>query len=58
MSNNIFENIDTIIKGVVYFCLLLVAAIISAFILYFVAMTAWRTLWLCWDAIFSHKWEI
>ena len=45
MSNNIFENIDTIIKGIVYFCLLLVAAILSAFVLYFVAMTVWRTLW-------------
>lgn len=56
MKDNTFETIDSIVKGIVYFCLLLVAAIVSAFVLYFVAMTAWRTLWLCWDTIFSHSW--
>lgn len=56
MNDNIFEKIDTIIKGIVYFCLLLVAAIASAFVLYFVAMTAYRTFWLCWELLFRHQW--
>lgn len=57
MHNNIFEKIETIIKAIVYFCLLLVAACAAAFILYFVAMAAFRLIGLCWDVLFSHNWS-
>jgi len=56
MFSNLFEIIDSVIKGVAYFCLLLVAACVSLFVLYFVAMTAYRMFWMCWDLIFSHDW--
>ena len=56
MNNNIFENIDTLIKGIIYFCLLLAATIVSLFVLYFVFMTIYRTCGLCWDLIFEHDW--
>ena len=58
MANNMFETIDNAIKSVAYFCLLLVVAILAAFVLYFVAMTAYRAFWLCWDILFSHKWSL
>lgn len=58
MANSIFETIDSVIKGVIYFCLLLVAAVAAIFLLYFVAMTGWRAFWLCWDLIFSHSWVV
>jgi hypothetical protein len=56
MANSIFETIDSVIKGVIYFCLLLVAAVAAAFVLYFVAMTGWRAIGLLWREIFSFPW--
>jgi hypothetical protein len=57
MANNIFGAIDIAIKGIIYFCLLLVAAVASVFLLYFVALTGWRLFWLCWESLFSHAWR-
>ena len=57
MTQNISEVIDNLIKRVIYFCLILTAAIASAFLLVFVALTGWRLFWLCWESLFSHSWR-
>lgn len=58
MFKNLFETLDGIIKGVAYFCVLLIAAVAAVFAFYFIGMTAWRLAQLVWDEIFSHNWSL
>ena len=53
---NIFEKMCGMIEGLIYFCLLLAGAACVVFVLYFVSLSVWRTLQLCWDQLFSHRW--
>ena len=57
MFKNLFEILDGVIKGVAYFCTLLIAAVAAVFALYFISMSAIRLGQLCWDLIFSHSWS-
>ena len=57
MPIKLFESIEGLLKGITYFCMLVMAAVAAIFALYFVGMTALRLAQLCWRLIFSHDWS-
>ena len=57
MAIKIFETIEGVLKGITYFCMLVMAAVAAIFALYFVGMTGIRLAQLLWDLIFAHRWS-
>lgn len=53
---NIFTFLASVLEGVIYTCVLVVVAAGGVFLCYFVILTTYRLIQLCWDTLFQHKW--